>query len=148
MRAVLNMSRKQHPTKQQLLAHLPPISKIFLLRGIRNAGHSWRSKDELISDLLLWTATYGCTSVIQPSKFPYVSSVQTLDAARKTDKEQLIIGTIGQRKSVISVLSAWFHIYIYICSPQWVEHSSGEFANCHIRVIAKFFLSIKQSGDW
>ena len=25
----------------------------------RHAGHCWRSKDELISDVLLWTSTYG-----------------------------------------------------------------------------------------
>ena len=25
----------------------------------RHAGHCWRSRDELISDVLLWTTTYG-----------------------------------------------------------------------------------------
>ena len=28
----------------------------------------WRSKDKLISDVLFWTPTHGCTSVGQPAK--------------------------------------------------------------------------------
>ena len=32
------------------------------------AGHCWRSKDELISDVLLWTPTYGCAKVGRPSR--------------------------------------------------------------------------------
>ena len=29
------------------------------VRWTRHAGHSWRSRDELISDVLLWTPTYA-----------------------------------------------------------------------------------------
>ena len=29
------------------------------VRRTRHAGHCWRSRDELISDVLLWTPTYG-----------------------------------------------------------------------------------------
>ena len=29
------------------------------IRRTRHAGHCWRSRDELISDVLLWTLTYG-----------------------------------------------------------------------------------------
>ena len=34
----------------------------------RHAGHCWRSKDELISDVLLWTPTYGCAKVGRPAR--------------------------------------------------------------------------------
>ena len=37
----------------------PTITKTIQVRRTRHAGHCWRSKDELISDLLLWTPTYG-----------------------------------------------------------------------------------------
>ena len=30
-------------------------------------GHSWRSKDEFISDILLWTASHGRASVGRPT---------------------------------------------------------------------------------
>ena len=39
--------------------HLPPITKTIQVRRTRHAGHCWSSKDELISNVLLWTPTYG-----------------------------------------------------------------------------------------
>ena len=59
LRAILNKSWRQHPTKHQLYGHLPPITKTILVRRTRNAGNCWRSRDELISDVLLWTPTFG-----------------------------------------------------------------------------------------
>ena len=57
--AILNKSWWQHPTRHQLYGHLPPIMKTIQVRQTRHAGHCWRSKDKLISDVLLWTPTYG-----------------------------------------------------------------------------------------
>ena len=59
LRAILNKSWRQHPTRHQLYGHLPPITKTIQVRRTRHAGHCWRSKDELISDVLLWTPAYG-----------------------------------------------------------------------------------------
>ena len=59
LRAILNKSWRQHPTRHQLYGHLPPITKTIQVRQTRHAGHCWRSKDELISDVLLWTPAYG-----------------------------------------------------------------------------------------
>ena len=53
LRAVLNKFWGQHPTKQQLYGHLPPITKTIQVRRTRHDGHCWRSKEELISDILL-----------------------------------------------------------------------------------------------
>ena len=55
LRAILNKSWQQHPTRHQLYGHLPPITKTIQARRTRHAGHCWRSRDELISDVLLWT---------------------------------------------------------------------------------------------
>ena len=68
LRAVLNKSWWQHPTRLQLYRHLPPITKTIQVRRTRHAGHCWRSKDELISDVLLWTPTYGCAKVGRPAR--------------------------------------------------------------------------------
>ena len=35
------------------------MTKTIQVKRTRHAGHCWRSRDELISDLLLWTPTYG-----------------------------------------------------------------------------------------
>ena len=59
LRAILNKSWRQHPTRHQLFDHLPPITKTIQVRRTRHAGHCWRSRDELISDVLLWTPTHG-----------------------------------------------------------------------------------------
>ena len=55
---ISNKSWRQHPTKHQLYGHLPPITKTVKVRQTRQAGHCWRSRDELISDVFLWTPLY------------------------------------------------------------------------------------------
>ena len=59
LRVILNKSWRQHPTKQQLYGNLPAITKTIKIRRNRYVGHYWRSRDELISDVLLWTPSHG-----------------------------------------------------------------------------------------
>ena len=59
LRAILNKSWRQHPTRHQVYGHLSPITKTIQVRRTRHAGHYWRNKDELISDVLLWNLAYG-----------------------------------------------------------------------------------------
>ena len=68
MPAAARKSWRQHPTRHQLYGHLPPITKTIQVRRTRHAGHCWRSKDELISDVLLWTPTYGCAKAGRPAR--------------------------------------------------------------------------------
>ena len=62
------MSWKKYPTKQQLGCHLPLISQTIQVRWKGNAGHCYRSKEELISNFLLWTLTHGHSSVGRPAR--------------------------------------------------------------------------------
>ena len=64
----MNKSWRQHPTRHQLYGHLPPITKTIQVRRTGHAGHCWRSKDELISDVLLWTPTHGRTKAGRPAR--------------------------------------------------------------------------------
>ena len=68
LRAILNKSGRQHPTKHQLYGHLPPSTKTITIRRTRNAGHCWRSRDELINDVLLWAPTYGRAKAGRPAR--------------------------------------------------------------------------------
>ena len=68
LRAVLNKSRRQHPTKQQLYGHLLPITKTIKVRRTWHAGYCWRSKDELISDTLLWTPSHWRAKAGRPAR--------------------------------------------------------------------------------
>ena len=58
----------QHPTRHQLYGHLPPITKTIQVRQTKHAGHCWRSKDELISDVLLGTPAYGRAKAGLPAR--------------------------------------------------------------------------------
>ena len=42
LRAILNKSWRQQPTKQQLYGHLPPIQKTIQVRRTRHARHCWK----------------------------------------------------------------------------------------------------------
>ena len=68
LRAILNKSCRQHPTRHHLYGHLPPITKTIQVRQTRHAGYCCRSRDELISDLLLWTPTYDRAKAGRPAR--------------------------------------------------------------------------------
>ena len=68
LRAILNKSWQQHPTRHQLYGHLPPITKSIQVRRTRHAGHCWRSRDELIRDVLLWIPTHGRAKAGRPAR--------------------------------------------------------------------------------
>ena len=68
LRAILNKSRRQHPTRHQLYGHLPLITKTIQVRWTRHAGHCWRSMDKLISDVLLWIPAYGQAKAGWPAR--------------------------------------------------------------------------------
>ena len=68
LHAILNKSWQQHPTRHQLYGHLPPITKTIQVRRTRHAGHCWRSRDELIRDVLLWIPTHGRAKAGRPAR--------------------------------------------------------------------------------
>ena len=68
LRAISKKSWWQHCTRHQLYGHQPPITETILVRRTRHAGHSWISRDELISDVLLWTPTYGRAKAGRPAR--------------------------------------------------------------------------------
>ena len=43
-------------------------SYILSVRRTRHAGHCWRSRDELIRDVLLWTPTHGRAKAGRPAR--------------------------------------------------------------------------------
>ena len=68
LQAILKKSWRQHCTKQQLHGLLPPITKNIQIRRTRHAGHSGRSSDDLISDVLLWTPSHGRIKAGRPAR--------------------------------------------------------------------------------
>ena len=102
LQAILNKSWEQHSTKQQLYDHLPAITNSIRVRRTRHAGHCWRSRDELISDILQWTPSHGRAKAGRTDR-TYIKQ----DVALKTYREQWTIETGGERGSGRSVQVAW-----------------------------------------
>ena len=106
LRAILNKSWRQHPTRHQLYGHLPLITKTIQVRRTRHAGHCWRSKDELIIDVLLWTLAYGQAKAGRLARTYIQQLCEDTDVTLKTCQKRWMIGRSGERGSEISVLAA------------------------------------------
>ena len=55
-------------SRHQLYGHLPPITKTIQVRRNRHAADCWRSRDELIRDVLLWIPTHGHAKAGRPAR--------------------------------------------------------------------------------
>ena len=122
LRAILNRSWRQHPTRHQLNGHLPPITKTIQERRTRHAGHCWRSRDELISDVLLWTPTYGTAKAGQPAR----TNIQQLcedTGCIPEDLPEAMNDREKWRERVRDIRASdttwwwwwWWYVYIYMC---------------------------------
>ena len=106
-RAILNKSSRQHPTKQQLYGYQPPITKTIKIRRIRHARHCWRSRDELISDIYLWTPSHGQAKAGRPAR-TYVEQLCADKGCSPEDQPEAMDDREGdERGSGISMLMAW-----------------------------------------
>ena len=84
LRAILNKSSRQYPIRHQLYGHLLPITKTIQVRRARHAGHCWRSRDELISDVLLWTPAHGRAKADDQYEHTFSSYVRIRNVILKT----------------------------------------------------------------
>ena len=115
--AILNKSWRQHPTKHQLYGHLPPVTKTIKVRRTRHAGHCWRSRDELISDVLLWTPTYGRAKAGRPAR-TYIQQLCEGTGCSPEDMPEAMNDREKWRERVRDIRAGgttwWWYIYIYI----------------------------------
>ena len=130
LRAILNKSCRQHPTRHQLYGHLLPITKTIQVRRTRHAGHCWRSRDELKSDVLLWTPHMAEQTQDDQLEHTFSSYVRIRDVGLKTCQRRWTIGRRGERRSGISVLVAWYdnddeclHLYCYIFNVSVIHNT-------------------------
>ena len=103
LRAILNKSWRQHPTRHQLCGHLPPITKTIQVRRTRHGGHCWRSRYVMYS--------YGPPHMAgqkqdDQHEHTFSSYMRIRDVALKTCQRRWTIRKSGERGSGISVLVA------------------------------------------
>ena len=100
LRAILNKSWRQHPTRHQLYGHLPPITITIQVRRTGEAGTSSQV-----------TYSYGPPHMAgqkqdDQHEHTFSSYVKIRDVALKTCQRRWTIGKSGERGSGISVLVA------------------------------------------
>ena len=116
LRAILNKSWWQHPRRHQIYGHLPPTTKTIQARRNRHAGHCWRSRDELISDVLLWTPTYDRAKAGRPAR-TYIQQLYEDTGCRPEDLPGAMNDREMWRRRVRDICASgttWLYIYIYI----------------------------------
>ena len=129
LRAILNKSWQQHPTRHQLYGHLPPITKTIQVRRTRHAGYCWRSRDELIRDVLLWIPTHGRAKAGRPARTYIQQLCEDTGCCPEDLPRAMNDRESGERGSGISVLPARYdddddiYIYIYIYIKRERERS-------------------------
>ena len=120
LRAILNKSWRQHPTRHQQYGHLPPITKTIQVRRTRHAEHCWRSKDELISDVLLWTPAYGQAKAGRPAR-TYIQQLCEDTGCSPEDLPEAMNEREKWQERVRDIRASsmtwrwWWWRYIYIC---------------------------------
>ena len=95
------------PHKTPTVRPPAPITKTIQVRRTRHAGHCWRSKDELIRDVLLCPPPHMAVQKQDDQhEHTFSSSVRIRDVVLKTYLGRWTIGRSGERGSGISVLPA------------------------------------------
>ena len=116
LRAILNKSWRQHPTRHQLYGHLPPITKTIQVRWTRHVGHCWRSRDELISDVLLWTPTHSRAKAGRPIR-TYIQQLCEDTGCSPEDLPEAMNDREKWREWVRDILTtsttSWWWWYLY-----------------------------------
>ena len=120
LRAILNKSWRQHHARHQLYGYLLPITKTIQVRRIRHAGHCWRSRDELISDVLLWTLTYGQAKAGRPAR-TYIQQLCEDTGCSPEDLPEVMNDRKKWRERVRDIHASsttwwwWYIEYFYLC---------------------------------
>ena len=127
LRTILNKSWRQHPTRHQLHGHLPPIMKTIQVRWTRHAGHCWRSRDKLISDVLLWTPTYGRAKEGRPAR-TYIQQLCEDTGCSPEDLPEAMNDREKWRERVRDIRASgmtwwWFYwtLFIYLHTVKWFQ---------------------------
>ena len=84
----------------------------------RHAGHCWRSRDELISDVLLWTPTYGRAKAGWPAR-TYIQQLCEDTGCSPENLPEVMNDSEKWRERVRDIHASgttwwWWYIYIYI----------------------------------
>ena len=99
LHVALNKSWKDHPTNKELYGNIPKISISIQQQRMRFAGHCWRSKEELITDVLLWNPKHWKRSQGRPRK-TYIDQLLDDTGRRLEELPNAMEDRVGWKKRV------------------------------------------------
>ena len=99
----------------------PAITKTVQVWRTRPAGHSWRSRDEFITDVLLWNPSYGQVKAGRHAR-TYIQQLCEDTGCSPDDTPKAMNDWEKWRESVRDIHASgttwwwwWWYIHIYIC---------------------------------
>ena len=119
LRAILNKSCRQHPTKQQPNGHQPSIKKTIKIRRTRHAVRCWRSRDKLITDVYLWSPTHGRAKVEWTAP-TYIQQLWVDTGCSPEDLPEAMEDREEWRESQVYIWHTWVCHSVSPHSPRWV----------------------------
>ena len=115
---------------EQVLATTPHETKTIQVRWARHAGHCWRSKDELVSDVLLWTPTYDQAKAGRPAR-TYIQQLCEDTGCNPEDRPEVMNDREKWREMVKDIRVGgtswwwWWWWYIYIACIYFFHRCSS-----------------------
>ena len=125
LRAILNKSWWQHPTRHHLYGHLPPIAKTIQVRHTRHAGHCWRSRDELISDVLLWTPSHSQAKAGRPAR-TYIQQLCEVTGGSPEDQPEAMNDGEKWRERVRDIRASGMTWWLWWWYISWLTVVKGD----------------------
>ena len=115
--AASNIEQVLEATPHKAPTIRPPTShhENYQVRRTRHAGHCWRSRVELISDVLLWTHTYSRAKAGRPA-WTYIQQLCVDTGCSPEDLPEAMNDRKKWRERVrhIRAVGTTWYIYIYI----------------------------------
>ena len=145
--AILNKSWQQHPTRHQLYGHLPPITKTIQVRRTRHAGHCWRSRDELIRDVLLWIPTHGRAKAGRPAR-TYIQQLCEDTGCRPEDLSRAMNDREEWRERVRDIRAAstiwwwWWYCRVFLICGIHIYTNWNIYIYIYIYIVSRLFFSM------
>ena len=128
---------------EQVLVATPNKAPTLQVRWTRHAGHCWRSRNELISDVLLWTPTYGLAKAGQPAR-TYIQQLCDDTGCSPEDLPETMKNREKWQERIRDICASdtpwwwWFLCYGNVCVAkmcvnEWIKQSS---------TISTYFISL------
>ena len=87
-------------TNSELYGKIPPFSQTIKQQRMRFAGHVWRNKEELASDVLLWEPKHGKQEQGRPKR-TYIDQLADDTGCRKQELNNAMTNKDDWRKRVM-----------------------------------------------